>query len=74
MRGRIPIDAVGERNTCAKPSGSCFFLYCGFVFLFIAAYVLAATQFDLPIGPPIVAVASVALACVAVTQLTRRRS
>ena len=57
-----------------KALGIVFFLYCGFVFLFIAAYVLAATQFDLPIGPPIVAVASVALACVAVTQLTRRRS
>ncbi len=44
------------------------------MFLFIAAYVLAATQFDLPVGPPIVAALSVALACVAVTQLTRRRS
>ena len=59
-------------ETVRKALGIAFFLYCGFVFLFIAAYGLAATQFDLPIGPPIVAVLSVALMCVAVTRLTRR--
>jgi len=59
-------------ETVRKALGIAFFLYCGFAFLFIAAYLLGATQFDLPPGPPIVALVSVALACIAVTRLTRR--
>jgi hypothetical protein len=55
-----------------KAAGIAFLLYCGFVLIFVAAYLLASTQFGLPVGPPIVAVVSVALACVAVTRLARR--
>ena len=36
------------------------------------AYAIGSTEFDLPIGPPIFAVVSVALACAAVTRLARR--
>jgi hypothetical protein len=55
-----------------KAAGIAFFLYCGLAVLFVAAYLLASTEFGLPAGPPIVAVISVALACVAVTRLARR--
>ena len=55
-----------------KIAGIAFFLYCGFAVLFIAAYLLGSTQFDLPPGPPILAAVSVALACAAVTTLVRR--
>jgi uncharacterized protein (DUF2342 family) len=55
-----------------KVAGIAFLLYCGLAFVFVAAYLLGATQFGLPPGPPIVAVVSVALACVAVTRLARR--
>ena len=56
-----------------KAVGIAFFLYCGFALLFVAAYLLASTEFGLPPGPPIVALVSVALACVAVTTLVRRQ-
>jgi hypothetical protein len=56
-----------------KVAGIAFLLYCGFAFIFVAAYILASTEFGLPPGPPIVAVLSVALACFAVTRLARHR-
>jgi hypothetical protein len=55
-----------------KLAGIAFFLYCGFAVFFVIAYLIGSTQFELPPGPPIAAVVSVALACVAVTQLARR--
>jgi hypothetical protein len=56
----------------SKAVGIAFFLYVGFAMLFVAAYALGSTEFDLPAGPPIVALLSVLLACGAVMQLTRR--
>jgi len=56
-----------------KAAGIAFLLYCGLAFLFVAAYLIAATQFSLPPGPPIVALVSVALAFVGVTRLARRQ-
>jgi hypothetical protein len=53
-------------------AGIAFFLYCGFAFFFVIAWGIGSTEFDLPIGPPIFAVVSVALACVAVTRLAGR--
>ena len=53
-------------------AGILFFLYCGFAFFFVLAWGIGSTEFDLPIGPPIFAVVSVALACAAVTRLARR--
>jgi len=61
------------KEAVRKAAGIAFLLYCGLAFLFVAAYLIGATQFDLPPGPPIVAVVSVALACVAVTRLARRQ-
>ena len=53
-------------------AGIAFFLYCGLAFWFVVAWGIGSTQFDLPLGPPIFAVVTVALACVAVTRLARR--
>ena len=53
-------------------AGIAFFLYCGLAFFFVIAWGIGSTEFDLPIGPPIFAVVSVTLACVAVTRLARR--
>ena len=53
-------------------AGIAFFLYCGLAFWFVIAWAVGSTQFELPVGPPIFAVVSVALACVAVTRLARR--
>ena len=53
-------------------AGILFFLYCGFVLWFVIAWGIGSTEFDLPIGPPIFAVVTVALACGAVTRLARR--
>jgi hypothetical protein len=53
-------------------AGIAFFLYCGLALWFVVAWGIGATEFDLPIGPPIVAVVSVALAWVAVVRLARR--
>ena len=55
-----------------KLAGIAFFLYCGLAFWFVVAWGVGSTEFDLPIGPPIFAVVSVALAWVAVTRLARR--
>jgi hypothetical protein len=55
-----------------KAAGIAFFLYCGFALVFVAAYVIGSTEFDLPLGPPIAVACSVLLACAAVTQATRR--
>jgi hypothetical protein len=62
------VEAAGVR----KLAGIAFLFYCGLAFFFVVAYAIGATEFDLPIGPPIFAVISVALACVAVTRLARR--
>jgi hypothetical protein len=56
-----------------KVAGIAFLLYCGFTLIFIAAYLLASTEFGLPPGPPIVALLLVAVACAAVTRLARHR-
>ena len=53
-------------------AGILFFLYCGFAFFFVLAWGIGSTEFDLPLGPPVFAVVSVALACVAVSRLARR--
>jgi hypothetical protein len=53
-------------------AGIAFFLYCGLAFFFVIAWGIGSTQFDLPLGPPIFAVVTVALACAAVTRLASR--
>jgi hypothetical protein len=53
-------------------AGIAFFLYCGLALWFVIAWGIGKTEFDLPIGPPIFAVVSVALAWVAVIRLARR--
>ena len=53
-------------------AGIAFFLYCGLAFWFVVAWGIGSTQFDLPVGPPIFAVASVVLAWAAVIHLARR--
>ena len=53
-------------------AGIAFFLYCGLAFWFVVAWGIGSTEFDLPVGPPIFAVVSVALACAAVTRLAGR--
>ena len=56
-----------------KVAGIAFLLYCGFSLLFVVAYLIAATEFSLPPGPPIVAIASIVLACWAVASIARRQ-
>ena len=56
-----------------KLAGIAFLLYCGFSIVFVIAYLIAATEFGLPPGPPIVAIASVVLACAAVVSLAKRQ-
>jgi hypothetical protein len=68
IRGAAP-----NSHDVRKVAGIAFLLYCGFALLFVAAYLLASTEFGLPPGPPIVALVSVAIACVAVTRLAQRR-
>jgi hypothetical protein len=53
-------------------AGIVFLLYCGLALWFVIAWGIGSTEFDLPIGPPIVAVVSVALGGVAVARLARR--
>ena len=55
-----------------KLAGIAFFLYCGLAFFFVIAWGIGSIEFDLPVGPPIFAVVTVALACVAVTRAARR--
>ena len=64
--------AAAKRARVRKLAGIAFLLYCGLAFWFVVAWGIGSTEFDLPIGPPIFAVVSVALACVAVTRLARR--
>jgi hypothetical protein len=61
-----------EGGAVRRLAGIAFFLYCGLAFWFVIAYAIGSTEFDLPLGPPIFAVVSVALACAAVTRLARR--
>ena len=56
-----------------KLFGIAFLLYCGFSVVFVIGYLIAATEFGLPPGPPIVAIASVVLACAAVASLAKRQ-
>jgi hypothetical protein len=53
-------------------AGIAFLLYCGLAFWFVVAWGIGSIEFDLPIGPPLVAVASVVLAWAAVIRLARR--
>jgi hypothetical protein len=53
-------------------AGILFLLYSGLALWFVIAWGVGSIEFDLPIGPPIFAVVSVALAWVAVTRLARR--
>ena len=64
--------AGANRTLVRKLAGIAFFLYCGFALCFVIMYAIGSIEFDLPLGPPIFAVVSVALACAAVTQLARR--
>jgi hypothetical protein len=53
-------------------AGIAFFAYCGLVFWFVIAWGVGSIEFDLPVGPPIFAVATVVLAWAAVIRLARR--
>jgi uncharacterized membrane protein len=53
-------------------AGIVFLGYCSLAIWFVIAWGVGSIEFDLPIGPPIVAVVSVALAWVAVIRLARR--
>ena len=64
--------AASKGARVRKLAGIAFFLYCGLAFFFVIAYAVGSTEFNLPLGPPIFAVVSVALACAAVTRLARR--
>ena len=55
-----------------KVAGILFLFYCGFALFFVIGYAIGSTQFDLPPGPPIFAIVSVAVAFLAMTQLARR--
>ena len=68
--GSVAAASKGARER--KLAGIAFFLYCGLAFFFVVAYAVGSTEFNLPLGPPIFAVVSVALACAAVTRLARR--
>ena len=52
-------------------AGIAFFLYCGLALWFVILWGIGSIEFDLPIGPPIFAVASVVLAWAAVIRLAR---
>ena len=67
-----PAAAAPKEARMRRLAGIAFFLYCGLAFFFVIAWGIGSTEFDLPIGPPIFAVVSVALACAAVTRLARR--
>ncbi len=55
-----------------KALGIAFFLYVGLAIIFVIAYAVGSTEFNLPNGPPIVALVSVLGACAAVMHVTRR--
>jgi len=67
-----PPSEAANRAYVRKLAGIAFFLYCGFACFFVLAYAIGSTEFDLPIGPPVFAVVTVALACAAVTRLVGR--
>ena len=64
--------AASNEARVRRLAGIVFFLYCGFVLWFVIAWGIGATEFDLPVGPPIFAVATVVLAWAAVIRLARR--
>ena len=53
-------------------AGIALFVYSGLALWFVLAWGVGSIEFDLPIGPPIFAVVSVALAWAAVIRLARR--
>ena len=53
-------------------AGILFLLYSGLALWFVIVWGVGSIEFDLPIGPPIFALVSVALAWVAVIRLARR--
>jgi hypothetical protein len=53
-------------------AGIVFLAYCGLAIWFIIAWGVGSIEFDLPVGPPIFAAVSVALAWAAVIRLARR--
>ena len=71
MRAGSPAAASNEARM-RRLAGIGFLLYCGLAFWFVVAWGVGSIEFDLPVGPPIFAVVSVALAWVAVTRLARR--
>ena len=71
MRAGSPAAASNEARM-RRLAGIGFLLYCGLAFWFVVAWGVGSIEFDLPIGPPIFALVSVALAWVAVIRLARR--
>ena len=71
MKGRTG-GRRAEGSAVRRLAGIVFFLYCGLVLWFVIAWGIGATEFDLPVGPPIFAVATVVLAWAAVIRLARR--
>ena len=69
--GRNPGARV-EPARVRKVAGIAFIAYSAFALFFVIAYAIGSTEFNLPPGPPIFAVVSVALAFLAMTQLARR--
>ena len=53
-------------------AGIALFVYSGLALWFVVAWGVGSIEFDLPIGPPIFAVVSVALAWATVIHLARR--
>ena len=56
-----------------KAAGIAFLLFLGVSVVLELAYLLLATEFDLPVGPPLVLLGLVALALVTVVRLARRQ-
>ena len=55
-----------------KGIGIAFLVYTGLVIFFMVAYALGSTEFNLPMGPPIVAAVSVVVLFAAMVQVARR--
>jgi hypothetical protein len=56
-----------------KAAGVAFLFFLGLSVVLELGYVLLATEFDLPAGPPLVLLGLVALALAGVVQLARRQ-
>lgn len=56
-----------------KVAGIAFFLFAGLSLALVLAYLVLLTEFDLPIGPPLVLLGLVALSFTAVVRHTSRR-